>query len=123
MSSTPPPRAYSTEEREVNAKFDAFFADARSGKAKPPPEWVPQRSAFDIAVRQAIGIEDPETPTDNSPVHMGMSDLKSSAWDSFTDAEQEAINAGDPELSALYDERYRQAIEAANAPDEEAEED
>jgi hypothetical protein len=89
-----------------------------NGSYRPSAEWTPQRSAFDVAVRQAIGIEDPEAPADTSPVHMGMTTNARAAWESFSDADQLAIRDDhDPELTAEYERRKNAAGEETEVPE------
>jgi hypothetical protein len=87
--------------------YGAQRAKVANGTYQPSPEWTPQRSAFDAAVRRAIGIEDPEAPVDTSPVDQwGMTTNARRAWESFSDADQLAIRDDhDPELTAEYERR------------------
>jgi hypothetical protein len=116
---------YAAKDAADNAREDALLHwEANQRAAGPgaarPAEWVPQRSALDLAVRQALGREDAEAPADTSPVRFGMSDYKRAAWDSFSDAEQLSIRDDhDPELSLEYERRYHAAI-TGEQPEEEA---
>jgi hypothetical protein len=113
-----PPRSYTTFEKEQVQKV----RDLLAGRAAPPttPKWAERTALGDFIARNVSGI-DPgagDAPVDASPVHCGMSEYKRQAWSSFSDAEQNAINAGDPELVLAYEQRYHAAVTGETTPEE-----
>jgi hypothetical protein len=117
-----PPRAYSQSEKEQNAKFDQFVADARSGKTKPPAEWVPQRSRLDLEVRQALGIDDAErepaplaTPGEYS--EEAERQFRAKAWEQLDQATQDAAQDEDDPGHNLAADEYALAYNAVVADD------
>jgi hypothetical protein len=101
-------RAVANQKKAAAANLDAMLLGAygkqkaaqAAGTYKPTPEWVPQRSPLDLAVRASLGVEDPAAPTSQS--------VFDEAFSRLTEAERVQADPDDP--SALFP-RMSQLVE------------
>jgi len=102
------PTARTAAERATADRLRQYMTDAASGTVKPKP-WKRPASPLLDHIERAYGIApaaEPEHAADRSAVRVGGTVLKNKAWDSLTEAEQVAVNAGDEEATATYQARY-----------------
>jgi hypothetical protein len=120
MSNPALPTSRTAAERAVAERLTRYMADAKAGTAKPTPHKRPPSPLLDH-IERAYGIAPAAQPAhaaDRSPVGIGQTALKREAWESLTEAEQLAVNAGDEEAKATYDARYAVLCDQQDEPAE-----
>jgi hypothetical protein len=90
-------RAVADQKKAAAANLDAMLLGAygkqkaaqAAGTYKPTPEWVPQRSPLDLAVRASLGVEEHGAPTSQS--------VFDEAFSRLTEAERVQANPDEPD--------------------------
>jgi len=117
------PTARTAAERATADRLRQYMTDAKAGTVKPKP-WKRPASPLLDHIERAYGIAPaapPEHAVDRTPMRVGETELQRQAWESLTEAQQVARNAGDPEAVAIYEARYAVLCDQQDAEEQDAE--
>jgi len=118
------PTARTAAERATADRLRQYMTDSKAGTAPKPKPWKRPASPLLDHIERAYGIApaaEPEHAADRSAVRVGGTVLKNKAWDSLTEAQQVAVNAGDEEATATYQARYAVLCDQQDAEETDAE--